>query len=63
MTAARLLKEGSKNYNPPVFKIQNKNLWLITSCKNYTLRLLGGRQPLCGSGVTSTISATSIPDP
>ena len=28
---------------------------------NYTLLLLGGRHPLCGSGVTSIISETSIP--
>ena len=28
---------------------------------NYTLRLLGGRHPLCGSGVTSMISVTSMP--
>ena len=27
----------------------------------YTLRFFGGRHPLCGSGVTSTISDTSIP--
>ena len=27
----------------------------------YTLLRLGGRHPLCGSGVTSMISATSIP--
>ena len=28
---------------------------------NYTRLRLGGRHPLCGSGVTSTISVTSIP--
>src|ERR1700741_3232468 len=28
----------------------------------YTLRLLGGRQPLCGIGVTSRIERTSIPE-
>jgi len=27
----------------------------------YTLLLLGGRHPLCGNGVTSMISVTSIP--
>lgn len=27
----------------------------------YTFLRLGGRHPLCGSGVTSTISVTSIP--
>ena len=29
----------------------------------YTLLFFGGRQPLCGSGVTSNIDVTSIPDP
>jgi len=29
----------------------------------YTLRRLGARQPLCGSGVTSMISITSMPEP
>ncbi len=29
----------------------------------YTLLAFGGRQPLCGMGVTSTISVTSIPEP
>src|SRR5882672_9111825 len=28
---------------------------------NYTLRFLGGRQPLCGNGVTSLIITTSMP--
>jgi hypothetical protein len=31
-------------------------------CKNYTLLFFGGRQPLCGNGVTSVIVVTSIPD-
>ena len=34
-----------------------------TKIKIYTLLFLGGRQPLCGSGVTSIISVTSIPAP
>jgi hypothetical protein len=35
---------------------------LLPSYKyNYTLLLLGGRHPLCGIGVTSIISVTSIP--
>ncbi len=29
----------------------------------YTLLRLGGLHPLCGNGVTSTISVTSIPAP
>src|SRR5271163_4049653 len=29
---------------------------------SYTLRRFGGRQPLCGIGVTSRIERTSIPD-
>src|SRR5438309_11762018 len=32
--------------------------WPLT----YTLRRFGGRQPLCGIGVTSRIERTSIPD-
>ena len=35
----------------------------ILGCVDYTLLLFGGRQPLWGSGVTSTISTTSIPAP
>ena len=31
--------------------------------KDYTFLLFGGRQPLCGNGVTSIISVTSIPEP
>ena len=41
-----------------------KSLYLInanTNSGNYTRRRFGGRQPLCGNGVTSTISVTSIP--
>src|SRR5574344_1817196 len=37
--------------------INNANL------KRYTRRRFGGRQPLCGNGVTSMISVTSIPAP
>src|SRR3954470_24651781 len=29
--------------------------------KNYTLRRFGGRQPLCGIGVTSRMERTSMP--
>ena len=38
-------------------------MYLKYYIKRYTRRRLGGRQPLCGNGVTSTISVTSIPAP
>ena len=49
----------------------NFGLWACISChllsvlviNNYTLRRPLGRHPLWGSGVTSTISVTSIPAP
>ena len=34
---------------------------LRLACNSYTLRFLGGRQPLCGIGVTSLMARTSIP--
>lgn len=44
------------------FAITTTNHKQQTSNCNYTLRCFGGRQPLCGSGVTSLIEITSIPD-
>ena len=34
---------------------------IITIIGDYTLLRFGGLQPLCGNGVTSIISVTSIP--
>ncbi len=42
--------------------IFNSTIKNIIQNNYYTLLFLGGRQPLCGNGVTSLIIFTSIPD-
>jgi hypothetical protein len=41
----------------------DSNMFCFPEKENdYTLLFFGGRQPLCGNGVTSFIITTSIPD-
>src|SRR5882757_9736169 len=45
------------------YLVLSTQLWCAPAARtdSYTLRRLGGRQPLCGMGVTSLMVRTSIP--